>query len=563
MVQRVSEKISELDQRTAPSSSAIVPVVDGDTTYRVLKQDLVGFLNVRDYGVSTTSTDNVAAINSAIAAAQAASASLYWPAGTYVILGTTTNLHTVKHRGPGVIQRGSDVFTLEASSSTTNRLYISPTGSASNDGLHNAQPMLLPQNAFNALKNYGPVLEGTWRIVCSGGTWNGTVHRNEHVVPSKNPVIFEGPSVGGHPNVPTAIFDGTTGSVASDWAIRANGSGVQIDLRDVKAQDYSFTGFLFDYGAVVYFDNIHGSGNTYSDTYFQGCKTIRGGGGIWESPRGSLVNGCVDVTLGYGATPIRCNGCVTSGIEWSRGSEGHVDYVEFNDCAVGLDVLHNSRAHVMGCNFKRSTTSAVRARSAGSYYDDLATPNTFNEGTADDNAVKFLNLAFSGESDEDLWLSHSARRRAFDKNSYTLTGTTTLTAMSTLLSGAVNSRIPAYWFEDNTKKILVRVTGRFVTASALSAIGVSLGGVEIDRITLTGGGPAANSVFYYECEIEAVGPNSQFKKSRLIVDGMNPRLQQNSPTVTTSADLALTVNGKLANGGDSMNVFWTEAWLVG
>jgi len=47
------------------------------------------------------------------------------------------------------------------------------------------------------------------------------------------------------------------------------------------------------------------------------------------------------------------------------------------------------------------------------------------------------------------------------------------------------------------------------------------------------------------------------------VDGLNPKLQQNSPTVTTSADLSLTVNGKLAGAGDSMDVFWTEAWLVG
>jgi hypothetical protein len=268
------------------------------------------------------------------------------------------------------------------------------------------------------------------------------------------------------------------------------------------------------------------------------------------------------VTLGYGATPIQFNGCATSGVEWSRGSQGHLDYCLFNDCAVAVDIIHNSRVHLMANNFKRSTVAAVRARSGGFYFDDLATPNTYNQGTADANVVKFLNHAFGGESDGDLWLSQSARRRALDGNTYTLTGTTTLTAMVTLFTGTGASKIPGYWFEDRTKKILVKVTGRFVTAAALASIGVSLGGIEIDRITLTTG-PAANAIFYYECEIEAVAANSQFKKSRLITDGIYPKLQQNSPTVTTSGDLSLTVNGKLANSSDSMNIFWAEAWLVG
>jgi hypothetical protein len=290
--------------------------------------------------------------------------------------------------------------------------------------------------------------------------------------------------------------------------------------------------------------------------------TVRGGGGIWTSPRGGQINNCGDTTLGYGAIPIRTNGNVNCGIEWGRGSNGHADYIEYSDCAVGIDIFHDARVHLSGSNFKRSTVAAVRARTGGYYYDDLATPNNFNDGTADKNAIKFLNYVTGGESDEDLFFSQGGRRRAFDKNSHNLTGTTALTVMSTLLSGAANSRIRAYWFEDNTKNILVQVTGRFVTAAALSSIGVSLGGIEIDRLTLTTG-PAANSIFYYECEIEAVAANSQFKKSRLLVDGGPVRLQQNSPTVTTSADLSLTVNGKLAGAGDSMDVFWAEAWLVG
>jgi hypothetical protein len=522
------------------------------------------------FGASTSATGavNDAAIAACVAAAMAANGEVVWPDGAFASSASIANLHSVRHRGPGRIVRGADTFYVDPRYGQTNRIYVSASGVSANDGLTSSQPMATPQNAFDALKNYGPVLEGTWRVVLAAGTWNGTVHRHSHTTPSQNPVIIEGPNVGGHPNVPTAIFDGATGAVSSDWAIRATGQGVQVDVRNIKAQNYTGAGtdsmgFLFDYGAVVYFDNLHGSGNSYSVFYAQGCTTIRGGGGIWSSPRGALINGCHDVTIGYGAIPVRLNSCATSGIEWSRGSEGHVDYCEFNDCGVGLDVIHNSRVHVMGCNFKRSAVSAVRTRTGGYYYNDLATPNTWNQGTADANAIMALNYNDGGESDADFWLSQGMRRRAFDKNSHNLTGTTSVTAMSTLLTGLTpTSKIPAYWFEDNTKRILVRVTGRFVTAAALSAIGVSLGGTEIDRITLTTG-PAANSIFFYECEIEATAANAQFKKSRLLVDGGPVRLQQNSPAVATSVDLSLTVNGKLANAGDSMDVFWAEVWLVG
>ncbi len=510
---------------------------------------------------------NNVALAAACAYAVAIGAELSWPAGVYQTDASIPLLHSVRHRGAGAaIQRGANLFYVEPAYNQTNRLFVDAAGVAGRDGLGTGEAMALPQNAFDALRNYGPTLEGTWRVVFGAGTWAGTVHRNSHTTPSKNPVILEGPDVGGHPNVPTAIFTGTVGAVADDWCMRATGDGVQVDWRNLKAQGYTgsgATGFLADYGAGVYWTNLHGSGNAYSDVYFQGCTVVRGGGGIWASPRGALINGCIDTTVGYGAIPVRCNGNTNAAIEWSRGTEGHVDYCEFNDCKIGVDVMHNSRVHLMGNNFKRSTTAAVRNRTTGYFYNDLATPNNFNNGTADKNAINFLNYAGSGESDEDLFLSQSSRRRAFNKNSSTLTGTTALTAMSTLLSGVANSRIPAYWFEDNTKRILVRVTGQFTTAAALSSIGVTLGATEIDRITLVAPGPAANSIFFYECEIEAVGPNAQFKKSRLWVDGMYSRLQQNSPTVPTNVDLAVVVNGKLAASGDSMSVFWSEVWLVG
>jgi hypothetical protein len=528
----------------------------------------LGVFSVQGYGALTTNdgATNDTAIGNAIAAALAANAELYWQSGTYPSAASIPNFHSVRHYGPGAIQRGSDVFYVQPSSSQTNRLYLSSTGNSANDGLSSSQPMATPQNAFDALKNYGPMLDGAWRIVCAAGTWNGTVHRHIHTTPSKNAVIVEGPSVGGHPNVPTAIFDGATGPLADDWCMAAYGYGVQLDIRDVKAQNYigssDSNGFYAGYGASFFWSNLHVGGTTsFAAIYLQGCTTVRGSGGIWGNTggnsHGAYVNGCNDVTIGASGAPVRINGA-NVGVEWSRGSQGHIDYCELNDCAYAVDIFHDSRVHLLSNNFKRSTVTAVRARSGGYYYDSS---NTFNEGTADANAKKFLNYVAAGETDEDFWFCQGARRRAYDKNSYSHTGTTNVTAIGTLLTGAANSRIKAYWFEDDTKEFVVKIWGRWTT-SALSAVSISLGGTEMGRHTLTSL-PTAGSDFRYEATVSAKSANVQQCKYELHTDGQSPKFALSNTAVATSADLSVNANLKLAASGNTAEIYWMELWLVG
>lgn len=527
---------------------------------------MLGSMSIQGFGALTTNTgaQNDTAISAAVTAALAANASLYWQPGTYVSAASIPNFHSVRHWGPGAIQRGSDVFYVDPRSAQTNRLYLASTGSSANDGLSASQPMATPQNAFDALKNYGPELDGTWRIVCAAGTWNGTVHRNQHTTPSKNPVIVEGPSVGGHPNVPTAIFDGAIGAVSDDWAIRAVGYGVQIDLHDVKGRNYSGGGgspaaFFGDYGASFYFTNLHGSGNGYSDIYLQGCVTVRGGGGIMASPRGAYVNACGDTTLGYG-TAIRFSGCTNTGVEFARGSEGHIDNCEFLDCGVGVDIFHNARAHLMTNNFKRSTVAAIRARTGGYYYEN---GNTFNDGGADANAVRFLNYAYSGESDADLWDSVSARRNFISTTSPSHTGTTTKQTLLTC------NTIDANWFSDTTKRIEVHIFGDLGT-SATSQVGVDLWdgttATEVDLIQVPGAPAGATTPFEYVCKIFPNNPATLTALRRyasLEVSGLVPVKQRGGVTVSLSVNQAIRVTAKLGNAGDSVVIGRVEVWLIG
>jgi Pectate lyase superfamily protein len=528
-------------------------------------------LSVTMFGAhpSASAAANVTAINAAIVAATAATGSLYWPEGVYSTNASLTNLHTVRHRGPGRILRGSDTFYVEPGQGQTNRLYLSTSGTAGNDGLSSSQPMSTPQVAFDALRNYGPSLEGTWRVVLAAGTWNGTVHRHQHATPSKNPVIVEGPDVG--TGVPTAILDGNTGAVANDWAIRATGEGVQIDLRHLKGQNYTGSGgspWTADYGATFFSTNLHGSGNNYADVYLQGCSTVRITGGTLASPRGAMINSCKDTTVGY-STGTTFSGNTVCGIEWSRGSQGHVDNSFFNDCAVGVELMHGGRVHLQANNFKRNTI-AWRTRALGLVTE--SGPNFYNDGTADANTTRFVRHAYSGETDAHLWSSYSEALVAYDYNTYVHDGTTGGNATTNVVANAY--QILAHEFEARPQRLRVVVTGKFVTwTGAPARIGVNIGATLIDQTSPktsgasgAAGQPLNGSLFEYECTINAIGQDSQSMRATLRYDGgtLGNNLQSFSRAADTDANQWLHITAKLNNSsGDRVDIYSVEIYRLG
>lgn len=528
--------------------------------------------NVQDFGAlpSALAAVNDVAIQAAVTAAAAIGAHLYWPPGTYQTSVSIEGLHTVHHRGGAAIQRGSDVFYVEPGEGQTNRIYFDAAGSSLNDGLSASQPIDTLANAFAVAPNYGPMLGGTWRFIGAAGTLSP---RNvSFAVPSKNLVYVQGPATGWTPGtdpatkVPTLIFDGA-GCASGDFAARAHGKGVQVYWQDILVQNFDSAshnnvGLLADYGADFWTYNVQTSANTYS-LYGEGCNIVRLTGGVHDAGKQTiLLNACGHVTLGYqhtAATDMLIKNATYRGIEWSRGTNGHIDLISFADNVTDIAIFHNSRAHLYANNFKRATSSAVFSGTGGFYYlDATGGGNVFNEGTADAPAIKFLNFSGCGESDADLWLAQSDRRRGYDKNTHTHTGTTSKTTLSTPCT------IPAYWFQDPTKKLLVRVWGELTTGAVASKIGVDLGATQVDQAAMPGT-PGAGVKFYYECEVVSLAANSQFFQSRLDYSGnvAGPIIQSFSRTVTTSAALAVNVTGQLVGGGDTMKVEFVEVWVTG
>lgn len=85
-----------------------------------------GFMSVANFGtVGNGTTSDQSAVAAAVLAAYTAGKDLYWPKGTYLTTAAIPYLHSVRHWGPGVIKRGSNLFMVEPNRANTNTLYCS------------------------------------------------------------------------------------------------------------------------------------------------------------------------------------------------------------------------------------------------------------------------------------------------------------------------------------------------------------------------------------------------------------------------------------------------------
>ena len=204
-----------LAQATLPTAASRIGFqASGEgSTGRTVENKLQETVSVKDKGATGdgVTVDQVALV-AAVAYAYATGSILSWPAGTYISDASIPNLHSVVHRGPGIIKRGVRTFAVNPTgkSAQANSLYIATTGSSDNDGLSEAEPMVTFQNAFNALTNYD-LAAGNWSVTAAAGTYNGSMVQT-FSQPSMNRVTVRGPAVGGHPSVPTAIIGGCQAS---------------------------------------------------------------------------------------------------------------------------------------------------------------------------------------------------------------------------------------------------------------------------------------------------------------------------------------------------------------
>lgn len=169
----------------------------GSTTARTLTDRFAEQVNVKDYGaIGDGGTSDQTAVAAAVAAAFADGREMFWPDGTYLTTASIQNFHDVRHRGPGVLKRGSTLFYItQQSSSTPNALFVAPagTGDDANDGITATEPLRNIQKSLDILNLWKPLRFG-WTVWIAAGTYTEAASLKSGVSFNDDYLTIRGPA---------------------------------------------------------------------------------------------------------------------------------------------------------------------------------------------------------------------------------------------------------------------------------------------------------------------------------------------------------------------------------
>lgn len=403
-----------------------------------------GALSVKLFGaVGDGVTDDTAALAACMLVAMGTGEDVWWPPGTYLTTSSILYLHDVRHRGRGKIlvvnggrhiNTGSSdltaddtienaVWEVEATRAAINQLYVSPSGSNTNDGLSFGRPVQTIDKAFSIIAAYGPTIRGKWAIKAAAGNYSGesdiTGVRSEYPIKLHGPALtktgdsgadVESPERHAYENpVPTAIIrhsqTGVTGATASGRAVQIR-DNVNIELKNIKFLGPWEIGFYCS-GFVTYtLRNVHfdlqndgeepdapGQNDPwrkYGKTAISEVFFVRGtiyGGLVQRAATGiSQIFSCSrnfdvineDLRNASGLRVYKCG----VGLRAKEDGNGHIDFGTFEDCGTGVELQAWSTANFKGSNFKRCGAGIV-----------LVNGEAHNEGGVDfeygDGSAKF------------------------------------------------------------------------------------------------------------------------------------------------------------------------------
>lgn len=296
---------------------------------------------IKEFGATGDgAADDSAAINAAIASD---AAGLIWAAGEYVVPSGTNiaGLETKQHVGSAIIRKGSSTFYIGAKKSLNQRnvFYVSPLGSDTNDGMAADTPfrtLAKAAAAINAWADGG--LLGLWRVQLSAGVYVQDRFLLNSMVKSDYPVEVRGPSVGGHPNVPTAIVD-NSGGTSED--IFGAGYNSWLNVQDVKVRNQASGNAFHVSRGMLNLTNCHVE-NVYTGVVYEHGASLGLFGGLWNGaniPGGAGIRGYYSSTHNLVTPGVDTSALFNrwdTGLQIGEGTFGHLDYVRVHDCATGI-----------------------------------------------------------------------------------------------------------------------------------------------------------------------------------------------------------------------------------
>ncbi|QWY83207.1 hypothetical protein [Rhizobium phage RHph_X2_25] len=515
-------------------------------------------------------------IEAAVAWSYANNTPLFWPDGTYLSTANIPNFHDVRHAGPGVVKRGTNLWYITPPSyDEINHIYAAASGgSSANDGLSSSQPIDTLQHAIDAIEKWAPLERGQWQIDLAAGTYARGRFPDEGLY-SAYPVKIVGPDVGGHPNVPTALIK--EGATESAFGILS--SGTDIYVKDVKIEDYngstSSSGIRGDYCKIhcvnVHFEDcyygvaglnyalIDVKGGIFNDCGYLTSDTGQGSGyairGVfhtkWEigtQSAGTLAGGPI----------IRNSAAAARAQEYA---DGHWDYVTIEDCTTGLRLLVNSRLNIDGSSFKRISNSATYC-TQGSHVDP--TSNTVFGTGADANGSDYSGGAgstFSGGAITGISIANGAELRSI-KAAFPGTVVTSTSSVNTIDSMTLEAGVFANTLLTGipAKKVLCVVRGTLTgTTGTYKRVALRLGAASTLTLSFAGSEVGAFEVI---AEIQFIGAAAQRGTVKgLVSAGTAGRIVLASLTESMTADVTLALQAYVQNAADSITIESYE-WFV-
>jgi len=386
-----------------------------------------------------------------------------------------------------------------------------------------------------------------WTVQFAAGTYNQANTGFDvlfEYLKSNNRVIFKGPSVGASPAVPTAIFDGT-GGAAYEHGLRLSGVGFRVTVQDLKFINFtgsnSRIGLVGDNEVDLNTVNIHADNCDWAGVYASTCVHGRVTGGIINACRSGIIFNATNGTV----SAVDVTNCTESGIYWSRGSQGHIDYCTLTSNGIGVVFGENSRCDTVDNTF---TTNQYGIRTnSGGVFGEGGVANTFVGNVIQNIDYK----AFSGDTSE-LNSSATEVRVAADRTLHAHSG-----AVATDIATVYT--IPAHRLSGVKKTCRVVVSGIFNTTTALSTLSIKFGGM---TLTLGVVGAGSGAAFTFEASLyEVQGGYRAF--GNLSQNLLAPRKGAASIGFDKTIDQDVIVAATLADAGDSMTIYRTDVFITG
>lgn len=490
----------------------------------VLQKRTEGLLNVRAFIETPIDgvTSNQAGIEAAVAAAYAAGAELEWPAGTYVSTANIPNFWDVAHKGKGVIKRETHTFMIKGGRTSFKNVFLSPSGSDSNDGLTPDVPIKSIQKVFDALADMGAV-RGRWVCNLASGVYTkGGILSGKKQLDYR--ITVKGPEVPLN-NTPLAVFDGATRETEN--GLFFDGCA-DLELRDIKFINFDSrpsvsAGWVAANTGVLRLINVHadecGVGyypRNHTIYFVTGGKVTRCDIGILELF--GVVRNFKNVTnIGDGFKVTNC----TYGLFAKEHCTGHLDFSTITDNVYGIFFSRSCTANASDSVIKRNQYGAVLRN--GSYMVPLRID--WGHNTVDANTVApWLADASSGftVNENDVKTTNSSGVVGFKNmgerqigalipsSPISITGTTAYTTpiFATVQQGSMSTA---------GLKFRVSVFGVRTTATSAANIELRIGGVGGPTVQL----PASPGAFRVDFDVMATGSGSQYVSASASVNGAN------------------------------------------